>query len=129
MRVKMPKNWNEWMTADDVEAAGKLIQSELENDTETTKGYACYAINEALRGIKDSFTTQKAILACSAEIAGNARVFDAYFDGSGHLDVWIEATAKTTFGFIEVGAYLTDIWQTGATPYKEHMCIQYYKRR
>lgn len=129
MKVRMPKNWTQWMTTDEVEAAGKLIKDELENDTETTKGWAFYAINEALRGSKDSFGDQKAILACSAEIAGNARVFDAYFDGSGRLDVWITATAKTTLGFIEVGAYLTDIWQTGATPYKEHMYIQYYKRQ
>lgn len=43
------------------------------------------------------------------------------------MDVWVEATAKTYFGFVEVGAYLSDIWNTGAVKYTEHMYIKYYK--
>jgi len=46
----------------------------------------------------------------SAEICGNGRIMDAFGPCSMSFDVWIEATAETSFGFVKIGAYLTDIW-------------------
>ena len=42
------------------------------------------------------------------------------------MDIWISAIAKTGLGFIVIGAYLSDIWQTGAERYADNMYIKYY---
>ena len=122
MRVTMPENWKQIFTMEKVEIARQIIKQEKE-DTETPAGWAEYAIREAL---KDSGDYLSEILTAKAEIAGNCRINDAYFVGSGQMDVWVSAIAKTAKGFIEAHAYLSDIWQTGAMPYKEHMFIRYY---
>ena len=124
MRVTMPENWKSIFTMDKVEIARRIIKQERENDDETPKGWAEYAIREAL---KDSGDYLREILTAKAEIAGNCRVWNAYFEGSEQMDVWISAVARTADGFIEAHAYLSDIWQTGAVPYKEHMYIRYFR--
>jgi hypothetical protein len=129
MIVKMPKNYETWMTVEKVAIAKKLIRYEKENDDCSVKEWAIYAICEALRDRDDYDIGAEGILTCSAEIGGNNRVWDAYFEGSKDLDIWIKATAKTGNGYTEIGAYLSDIWQTGATPYADHMYIAYYKRQ
>ena len=122
MKVTMPENWKQIFTMEKVEIARQIIRQEKDDD-ETPAGWAEYAIREAL---KDSGDYLSEILRAKAEIAGNYRANDAYFEGSGQMDVWISAVAKTANGFIEAHAYLTDIWQTGAASYKEHMFIRYY---
>ena len=67
------------------------------------------------------------IIKADATTAKNYRAWNLYGDESQDMDVWVEATAKTGKGFIEVGAYLSDIWQTGAVDYTHHMYTKYYK--
>lgn len=122
MKVTLPDNYKMWMTVDDVERARCIIKAERE-DCETAKGWAEYAVREALKG-SDEYLRN--VLDASAEIAANSRVWDAW-EGGGKFDVLIEATARTTDGFIIVGAFLSDIWQSGAVPYKEHMYIRRFK--
>ena len=124
MKVKLQKDYKCYYTFVDLEIAKRVI-SETKEDEYTAKEWAEYAIREALRGTNDYI---EEVIRASAETAKNRRANDAYFEGSRDMDVWVEATAKTTWGFIEIGAYLSDIWQTGGTPYKQHMYIQYYKR-
>ncbi len=124
MKVKLEKDYRKNYTLDDLDRAKKVIAYEKENDEDTAKGWAEYAINEALNGLNDYIVE---ILKADATTAKNGRAFDLYGEGTDNMDVWVEATAKTDFGFIEVGAYLSDIWQTGAVKYTEHMCIKYYK--
>lgn len=120
--ITFPKDYKKYMTISEVEAAKAMIAEQREEE-ETTAGWAEYAVREAL---KDTGDYLDRILEAKAEINRNCRVWNAYNLDSGKLDIWIEATARTERGFIIVGAYLSDIWQTGATPYKQHMWIRYF---
>lgn len=124
MKVRMADDYKKFFTLEDVARAKMVIKYEKENDEETVKGWAEYAVNEAAKGLHDYCVE---ILKAEAKTAKNYRVWNAYGDGTEDMDVWIEATAKTCDGFIEVGAYLSDIWQTGAVEYVHHMYVKYYE--
>ena len=123
MKVKLDKNYRDLYTLSDLERAKEVIKF-MKDDTSSVKDYAAYAIIEALR---DTKVFDREIITAEARTARNRRVWDAYGDGTGSMDVWIEALAKTSEGFIEVGAYLTDIWQTGSDHYKDNMFIRRFK--
>lgn len=120
--ITFPKDYKKYMTIAEVEAA-KAIIAEQREEEETTAGWAEYAVREAL---KDTGDYLERVIEAKAEINGNCRVWNAYNPDSGKLDIWIDATARTEKGFIIIGAYLSDIWQSGATPYKQHMWIRYF---
>ena len=127
MKVTMPKkdtltgrSYRDYFTLSDVDRAKMVIEYEKDDDY-TIKEWAEYAIQEAGKGAEIIFEA-------SAEVARNGRIYNAYTENSGDMDVWITATAKTYDGFIEIGAYLSDIWQTGAVEYKQHMYIQTYSK-
>ena len=122
MKVAFEKDYKKYLTIAEVEAAKAIIEEQKE-DEETASGWAEYAVREALKGTRDYLVK---VIEAKAEIAGNCRVWNAYNLDSGKLDIWIDATARTADGFIIIGAYLTDIWETGATPYKQHMWIRYF---
>lgn len=124
MKVTLEKNYREYYTLEDLDIAKQIIKEEKEDEF-TAKEWAKMAVGEAL---KDSSDFLIEVLSATATTGGNADAWDRYFDGSRHMDVWIEATAKTCDGYIEIGAYLSDIWQTGAEPYKHNMYIQKYER-
>ena len=123
MKVTLEKNYKDFYTISDLERAKMVIKYEKENDDMTPAGWAEYAVNEAL---KDTHDFMREILKATARTARNRRAWNAYGDETENMDVWIEAVARTAYGFIEVHAYLTDIWQTGATPYRQHIYLEYY---
>jgi len=125
MKVTMEKDYKRLYTLEDIDRAKAVMAYEKE-DEETAAGWAGYAIREALKGT--GAYDRDDILMASAHTAKNCRAWDAYGDGTGDMDIWIEAVARTSEGFVEVGAYLSDIWQTGATDYRQHMFIQRYGR-
>ena len=125
MKVRMEDGYRAFYTLEDVDRAKKVIAFEKENDEETVKGWAEYAVNEAVKNKNSDYCVE--ILKAEARTARNYRAWNLYGDDTDNMDVWIEATAKTSYGFVEVGAYLSDIWQTGAVKYTEHMYIKYYK--
>lgn len=124
MKVSMMKDYRHFFTLEEVDQAKEVIRTEKE-DTSTPASWAEYAVREALKGENDHLNE---VILASASTAKNSRVWEAYGVDTGRMDVWIEATAKTQRGFIEIGAYLSDIWQSGAVEYKEHMYIQKYIR-
>ena len=125
MKVTLEERYREFYTLDDLDRAKAVIASE-KDDFETAKGWAEMAVREALKGTDDGL---KRIIEASARTARNGRIsWDGFCDGSGNMDVWIEGLAETWDGFAKFGAYLSDIWQTGAIPYKHHMFIINYKR-
>lgn len=124
MKVKMDKEYRRNYTLEDIDRAKMVIAFEKENDEDTAKGWAKYAVNEAAKAY-DDYSVE--IIKADATTAKNYRAWNLYGDGSQDMDVWVEATAKTVNGFIEVGAYLSDIWQTGAVDYTRHMYTKYYK--
>ena len=122
MKVKLEEGYKDKYTISDLERAKRVINYEKEDD-ETAKGWAEIAIREALKN-SDDFLAR--VLEASAETARNGRIWNAYDDDSGNMDVWITAIAKTFDGFIEVSAYLSDIWETGAKDYRDQMYIKRY---
>jgi hypothetical protein len=123
MKVKLEERYKDIYTLSELETAKRIIK-EVKEDTETAKGYAVYAATEALKNTTDSVVE---VLKAEAHTALNCRVYDAYFEGSGRMDVWVNFTVQTCNGFIIGGAYLTDIYGSGAVNYKDHMYIKMFK--
>ena len=123
MKVTLEKEYKKLYTLTDLENAKAIIKAEKEDEW-TAKDAAEYAVKEALSGTEDYLDK---VIEASARTAMNSRIHDAHGEGTGIMDVWIEATARTRKGYVEIGAYLSDIWQTGGTPYKHQMFIRYFK--
>lgn len=121
MKVTLDKEYRQRYTLEDLDRAKAVIKYEKEYDGETPKGWAEYAVNEAIKNTDDSVIE---ILKATATTARNGRIWEVYGEDTGNFDVWIEATAETYDGFIKVGAYLSDIWKSGAEDYKKHMYIR-----
>lgn len=130
MKVTLEKDYRKLYTLDDLDRARKVIAAEKETDC-TPKEYAEMAIREALKnddGIADDWIVE--IFKAEAHTAKNCRVWNAYGycdpeeANTQDMDVWIEFAAETENGYIKGGAYLSDIWQTGGTRYKQHMFIR-----
>jgi hypothetical protein len=134
MKVTLEKDYRKYYTLEDLDKAKKIIAYEKEDEM-PIKDWAEYAAREALKGTGDYFDE---CLKAEAHTARNCRANDRYWpsryddngvweDGSGDMDVWLEATVRTDKGFLVFGAYLSDIWGTGAVEYKQHMYIRYFK--
>ena len=125
MKVRLEEKYRNLYTLDDLDRAKAVIRAEKENDEETPKGWAEYAAREALKETGDYCLE---IVSAEAHTAKNYRAWNAYGEETEDMDGWISGIARTADGFLEFGAYLSDIWQTGGTEYKHHMFIQRYGR-
>lgn len=126
MKVKLQKDYRRIYTLDDLDRAREIIE-ELKEDEMTVKDYASMAAREALRGT-DDFISRDEVLTAEAYTSKNRRVWNGYNDNSEDMDIWVDFLVRTYEGFVEGGAYLTDIWMSGAVDYKHHMFIRYYKQ-
>jgi len=120
MKVTLEKDYRKYYTLEDLDRAKAVIAAEKEDEM-SAKDWAVYAVGEALRNKVDSLWE---ILKAEATTAKNCRAWNRYGDDSADMDVYIRFLAETTEGFIRGGAYLSDIWGTGATEYKQHMYIR-----
>lgn len=124
MKVKLTENVKKYITIAEMLMVRRII-SDMKEDT-GIKEYAQMAARIA-SGTNERFE----ILKSEASIAKNCRICDAYAEGSGNLDVWLEIYAFNQFaGFYEAGVYLTDLWKlTGenAKEIKAYMFINEYK--
>lgn len=121
MKVLLPKDYKKYFTIEEYEIAKEIIKMEREDDASTAKDMAEYAVREALKN--DDLCYLEEILEAKAEVCRNKyqaydKVYDRYFEGSQFMDVYISGVAKVSFGYLEFGAYLSDIWETGAREYK-----------
>lgn len=121
MKVTLEKDYRKYYTLEDLDRAKAVIAAEKEDEM-SAKDWAVYAVGEALRN-KDGSLLE--ILKAEATTAKNCRAWNRYGDDSADMDVYIRFLAETTEGFIRGGAYLSDIWETGATEYKQHMYIRW----
>lgn len=126
MKVTLEKDYRKYYTLEDLDRARRVIAVEKETDC-TPKEYAEMAIREALKnddGIADDWIVE--IFKAEAHTAKNHRAWNLWGDSleTEDMDVWIEFAAELEHGYIKGGAYLTDIWQTGGTRYKQHMFIR-----
>lgn len=126
MKVTLEKDYRKYYTLDDLDRARRVIAAEKETDC-TPKEYAEMAIREALKnddGIADDWIVE--IFKAEAHTAKNHRAWNSWGDSleTENMDVCIEFAAELEHGYIKGRAYLTDIWQTGGTRYKQHMFIR-----
>lgn len=125
MKVMVSQESKKYLTAEEYDNAKRLAKHMKEEEDEW--GVADYAkLAAGAAGHGQCIEIFKA----SATVAGNARAMDLYFEGSGRLDIWIEATAQTTEGFVIIGAYLSDIWGiTGSNDknFRGHAYIRSFK--
>ena len=126
MKVTLEKNYRKYYTLEDLDRAKRVIAAEKEDES-TVKEWAEMAIREALKnddGIATDYIVR--ILYAEAHTAKNHRVWNLWGDDleTENMDVWIEFAAELENGFIKGGAYVSDIWQTGGTDYREHMYIR-----
>jgi hypothetical protein len=125
MKVKFEENYRSIYTLEDMDAA-KVVMKYEKDDSETPAGWLEYAMNEyGVEGLPE-------IIKAEAHTARNRRAWNRYGDdenSSKDMDVWISGVVETYNKFIKIGAYLSDIWETGATPYKEHIFAVEYCRK
>ena len=126
MKVSITKETKQWLTLAQAPIARRIIE-EMKEYEWTAKEYAEMAVNCIGNATRNWCNWCSKVLDATAEIAGNQRVWNAYDNESGHLDVWINFTARTYTGFIEGGAYLTDLWQSDGTNYEELASHMYYR--
>lgn len=125
MKVTITKEARRWITLEEAPVARKIIEDMKEDAA--AKEYAKSAVNCIGSANGRGFNWCSNILEATAEISGNRRVWNAYSDESGRLDIWINFTARTGTGFVEGGAYLTDIWQIDGTNYGDLSSHMYYR--
>ena len=123
MLVRLEEKYKDFYTVSDLERAKAIIKYERD-DENTARDWAEYAVREALKRSGEFFCE---ILKATAHTAKNCRIWNKYSEDSQDMDVWIDAIARTSNGFIEVGAYLSDIWETGAVDYQHNMRYVNYR--
>lgn len=117
MKVLLPNDYKKYFTVEEYEIAKEIIKTEKE-DASTVKDMAEYAVREVLKN--DDLCYLEEILEAKAEVCKNILIVDCdrYFEGSKLMDIYISGVARVSFGYLEFGAYLSDIWETGAREYK-----------
>ena len=122
MKVKFGPEQKKYITVAQLPAVRSIIESMRE---ENLKDYAEMAANIA-RGFGGSME----ILKAEAEIARNARVWNALGDETENLDIWISVYAFNDYdGFYAIGVYITDLWAYHYDIRDEilsHMWIRHY---
>lgn len=125
MTVKITKEAKQWLTVAQMPIVKEMIKDFKEDETTATEA-AQYAA-----GIIFGNSANTKIFEASAEIAGNASIYNYYSENSEHLDIWINFSIfNENKGFVTGGAYLSDLWQSGAIPadeLKSRMFLQIYK--
>ena len=126
MKIQITKDSKQVLRLNQAPIARRIVET-YKDDGATVKEYAGMAINVALDGKCDYLVE---VYKATAEISRNCRAWNELDDSSEDLDIWVEAVAQTAKGFVTVGAYLTDIWQTGGVPAAEladRMFIRYFR--
>lgn len=115
MKVTLPKDYRKMFTLEELDIARTIIR-DMKEDTSTPAEYIVYAVYDWLdsiranaKDIKDYDFFRK-VLSATATPQKNRNAWDAYGEGTQHMDIWIDAIVRTSNGFLVIGAYLTDIW-------------------
>lgn len=105
MKVTMMKDWKKYFTVHEAEMARQMIKDCKEDECKV----ADYALMAA-RVVTGHNNPE--VFNCTAEVVKNNRTdYDRWFEGSGHLDVYIRFYAfDKYFGFFDCGICLSHIW-------------------
>ena len=133
MKVVLPKNYKKIFTVEEYEIAREVIKY-IKNDDEdyTERKWVEYFVMDALKDYK--FGWLEDIILTKAEICKNKNVnWDRYFEGSHDLDVFITILARVSgisgtsyYSYLDIGIYLSDIWENSSEDYKDFMIIEKY---
>lgn len=127
MKVRITNESKEFIVLAEAPAAHAIIR-DMKEDLYSGKEYAEMAVNCIGQALGMCYNWCDKVLGADAEIAKNNRVWNAFNKNSRYLDVWINFTARTDEGFLEGGAYLTDIWNIGGADPEELAGHMYYRR-
>ena len=98
MKVQVGKRFKEVATVAQMPAVRRLVE-DMKEDALPIASYAKMALDALGYGCDWEVYRPKAV------VSFNGRVDDRYFDGSGHLDVWIEFLAfNENEGALDCGA-------------------------
>ena len=128
MKVTLDKGYRSYYTLEEYDIAKELIARQ-KSDEFPLKDAAEIAVDEVLKSNTCEYCQE--ILSVKAETTKNFRIWNYYFDDSRDFDVWIKTVAKTSYGFIEVGAYYSDINKIGAEEglnVAKNWYVQYYAK-
>ena len=128
MKVVFEQGYRTYYTLEDYDIAKELIARQ-KLDEFPLKDAAEIAVDEVLKNNTCEYCVE--ILSVKAETTKNCGIWNYYFDGSRNFDVWIKTVARTSYGFIEVGAYYSDINKIGAEERDgliKNWYIQYYAK-
>ena len=123
MRVSLPKNYKEFLTVAEAETARRVIK-ELKTWEESAEYFAKVAVEDCTEA--DEWCEQ--VLSVKAEICRDIRTNDMYFDGSGHIDIWLDIIAETSKGFVSIGCILSDVWQVAPNNHIYRYNIRKYRQ-
>ena len=120
MKVTITKRMKSVLTIEEGEIAKRIIEAERETDIKEVAEQAA-----RIAGLRGDFEVLKA----TAEIAKNCRLCDYYGDDTRDLDIWLEVYAFNHYdGFVEVGAYLSDL-NSYSTEIHDEITAHMYIRR
>lgn len=127
MKVRITNESKEFIVLAEAPAAHAIIR-DMKEDLYSGKEYAEMAVNCIGQALGKCYNWCDKVLEADAAIAKNNRVWNAFNENSRQLDVWVNFTARTDEGFLEGGAYLTDIWNIGGADPEELAGHMYYRR-
>ena len=124
IKATLPSNYKELFTIAETETAKRIIK-DLKTWDDTLADFARYALNDIVR---DRAEWTKEIYFTSAEICRDCRTRDAYFEGSGFMDVWVEFVGETSEGFYKIGCLLSEAWAIGGDSHLNRYNVQRFTR-
>ena len=130
-KLQKPENMGNWVTLAELPFVKKLLKNPgelLGYDRDHEDDWFADGIDT----IKCLFNAEHVITA-TAELAKNERTNDSLCADSGRFDIWFDVLMEAWipgigFGYVKVGAYLTDLWMLSPENKKEVMSRMYIKK-
>lgn len=128
MKVTLPKDYRKRFTLEQVDIARRIIR-DMKEDESTPAEYIRYAVRDYFKHFSETeYDIIEEVLKAEAKVEGNCRAWDAYGVGTEHMDIWVDATVRTSNGFLIIGAYMTDIWSISPKDSRaDHYYTRYFK--
>ncbi len=127
MHVSLTHDMKKYISLEETPVVRKLI-ADMKEEEDTAEDALKMAVNVIGTEVGYGINCCDSVLYATAEIAKNCRVNNYYNDDSKDFDIWINGVARTLNGFVEVGAYLSDIWQIGGVDNVELVRHMYVRR-
>lgn len=128
MKIRMPKHYKKF-TLEEMEQTKRVRDALKEwEDVTTAEEWLRMAAQDIIRGEGDYILE---VLKAEAEFAGNCRIWNAYGEDTGRMDIWIKGIVQCWNQVLEIGCYLTDIWNIDGKNdvVRDHAYVVRYKKQ